>query len=229
MPAHPLSTLRLTGLRRPAARAAVLVLNRAPVADLLAAVEMADVLSRERWIVAVDGGLRACRRAGIRPDLLVGDGDSLRRAPAAIPRVSFPADKDFSDLAAALGEATRRGVRLALVAGLRGGRLDHEWANLLELDRHSRRIPAILAPTSGGTVLFTSGGFRLATVPGVGFSTFAPTGTATVTLRGARWELERRQLHPGSHGLSNVTAGSRLELTVHRGGVALVPLPLPPR
>jgi len=226
MPAHPLATLALRGLRTPAARAAVLVLNRAPAGDVRTTVAMAGRLASERWVVAVDGGLRACRRAGLVPDLLVGDGDSLGRAPVVAERVSFPADKDFSDLAGALREVARRGLRLALVAGLCGGRLDHEWANLLELDRHSRAIPAILAPTARGTVLFTSRGFRLATVPGAGFSMLAPSATATVTLRGARWGLERRRLRPGSHGLSNVT-GARLELTVHRGSVVVVPLPLP--
>ena len=50
------------------------------------------------------------------------------------------------------------------------------------------------------------------------FSVFALNGEATVSLEGARWELERARLRPGSRGLSNVT-GRRLDLTVHRGVV----------
>jgi hypothetical protein len=53
---------------------------------------------------------------------------------------------------------------------------------------------------------------------------FSLVAASTVTLRGCRWKLERQRLHPGSHGLSNLT-GTRLELIVHRGTVALV---LPP-
>ena len=42
-----------------------------------------------------------------------------------------------------------------------------------------------------------------------------------VTLRGTRWELSRRQLPPGSRGLSNVLE-RELALTVHGGAAALV-------
>ena len=109
--------------------AAVLALNGAGAARLRRASTLAASLARRSMLVAVDGGLASCRAARFAPDLLVGDGDSATRVPAGLERVSFPADKDFSDLAGALREARRRGAALVVVAGLLGGRLDHEWAN----------------------------------------------------------------------------------------------------
>ncbi len=110
------------------------------------------------------------------------------------------------------------------MAGLLGGRVDHEWANLLELASWSRSFAALTAPTARGDVLITRHGCRLATEPGSTFSVFALNGTATVSLVGPQWELRRRRLRPGSHGLSNVT-DRKLDLVVHNGTVALVFVP----
>ncbi len=172
-------------------------------------------------LVAVDGGMKTCRRVRRRPDLFVGDGDSERRIPTDIPTILYPREKDFSDFAGALGEVRRRGAQLVVVAGLLGGRLDHEWANLLELGRRSRGFAGIVAPTTRGMVIVTSRGCTATTRRDSPFSLFSLNGSSTLTLAGARWELKRRRVHPGSHGLDNVAAGE-IDLTVHAGTVALV-------
>ena len=215
--------LELLGLAG-SVRAAVLVLPGASRGCLARAVALAAMQAERCLLVAVDGGLRSCRAAGRRPDLFVGDGDSSGRLPRDLPRVIFPRDKDYSDLRGALNEVRRRRVRIVAVAGLVGGRLDHEWANLFELGRCSRAFAAILAPTPRGTIIVTGRGCRVATLRERPFSLFALGAGATVSLSGARWELERRRLEPGSHGLSNRT-GTSLSLDVHRGVVALVLLP----
>jgi thiamine pyrophosphokinase len=217
----PFSSLRLRGLGRGRVRAAVVVLNGAPVAELRRAERLARSLADERMLVAVDGGLKTCRAARRRPDLFVGDGDSVIRVPADLPVVPYDTDKDFSDFAGALREVARREARVVIVAGLAGGRLDHEWANLLELGRNAKTFAAALAPTTGGTVLVTSHGCGMDTRHGSPVSLFALGASATVTLRGTRWTLARQRLHPGSRGLSNET-GRRLDLQVHAGSVALV-------
>ena len=224
-----LAHLELRGLRRGrGARGAILVLNGASRAELERAVEASAGLIGHFDLVAVDGGLKTCRAAGRRPDLWVGDGDSSRTIPKDIPAVLYPTDKDLSDLGAALDEVARGGAQVVVVAGLLGGRLDHEWANLQELGSRSASFAGILAPTRRGTVLVTRRGCRARTVAGRTFSLLVLGGSATVTLRGARWRLDRKQLRPGSLGLSNVT-GPRLDLTVHRGAVALVLPPSTPR
>jgi thiamine pyrophosphokinase len=199
----------------------VVALPGASPASLAEALALCRGLARIVLLVAVDGGILACRRSRRRPHLYVGDGDSAGRVPRDIPAIVLPRDKDFSDLAGALAELHRRGVRVVVVAGLVGGRLDHEWANLLELGHWARRFTGFLARTERGTVIVTGRGCRLATVPGGLFSLLALGGGAVVTLTGARWTLRRGRLVPGSRGLSNL-AGRRVALKVHRGAVALV-------
>ena len=219
------SRLELRGLRRRGGvQGAVVVLQGAQAAELNRASALAAGLSDRCLLVAVDGGLKTCLRNKRRPDLFVGDGDSTRTVPEEMPSVRYPTNKDFSDLAGALAELQDRKVQVVTVAGLLGGRLDHEWANLLEFGQWSKHFAGIVAPTARGTVVITSSGCKAVTVPRRTLSVFALNRTSTVTLTGAQWELQRRRLRPGSHGLSNVS-GKDLDLTVHAGTVALIFLP----
>jgi len=199
----------------------VLALNGAGVAELRRASALARRLAERTLLVAVDGGLAACRAARRRVDLFVGDADSIAGAPPDCERVLYERDKSFSDLAGALAEARRRDADVLLVAGLLGGRVDHEWCNLLELAAHAAGFAAILAPTGRGLVLLTARGCTLDTTPNRLVTLLAPSGPAVLTLRGTRWTLRRATLSPGSRGLSN-RCGERLELRVHRGCVAVV-------
>jgi thiamine pyrophosphokinase len=214
--------------RRGGVRGAVVVLERASRSELRRASAFAGLLTDSSLLVAVNGGLRTCRAARRRPDLFVGDVDSAKRVPKRLPSIVYARDKSFSDLAGALSELRRRGVQVVTIAGLLGGRLDHEWANLFELGRRAGWFAGILAPTDRGTVLITSHGCRAVTVRNRSVSLLSLCGGATVSLLGTRWSLRRQRILPGSHGLSNVT-GTSLDLVVYRGSVALVFPPSPRR
>jgi thiamine pyrophosphokinase len=218
----PRLQFRLRGTRRrTGVRGAALVLNGASRDDLWNATELAGQLCGAWILVAVDGGLETCRRVGAIPDLFVGDADSSEGRPAELESVIYPRDKDLSDLSAALAEVRQRDVEIVTVAGLLGGRLDHEWANLFETGAHARHLAGVVAPSDRGTVVVTAHGCHAETVPGFVVSLFVLGGSATVTLRGTRWKLREQRIRPGSRGLSNLT-GNRLDLVVHAGVVALV-------
>jgi thiamine pyrophosphokinase len=84
-------------------------------------------------IIAADGGLDHARAAGLVPDVLIGDLDSvtaegLRWAEANIAVERHPADKAATDTELALHHAAAmQPQRIVLVAG-RGDRLDHAIA-----------------------------------------------------------------------------------------------------
>ena len=86
------------------------------------------------FIVAADAGYRVCLEECIRPDLLVGDFDSME-APADFARVCrLPVEKDDTDTLAALRAGLERGCTDFLIYGGTGGRrLDHTLANLQSL------------------------------------------------------------------------------------------------
>jgi thiamine pyrophosphokinase len=207
--------------RRERRRAAVVALQGAVRGDLKRAFSLAGPFDRKPLLIAVDGGLTACRALRRRPDLFVGDLDSARRAPIGIASRIYPAAKDFSDFSGALVEARRLGADVVAIAGLLGGRLDHEWANILEVGATAREFAGVLAPSSRGLIVVTATGVRVRTMPRRDVSVFALGRGARVSLRGTVWTMAKRRLASGSLGLSNVTGG-RLALDVHDGVAALV-------
>ena len=81
-------------------------------------------------LIAADGGLETCRGAGLIPDLIVGDFDSLGSVPAGGNVVSLPVEKDDTDTAHACTLAKERGFRRFVLFGALGGeRMDHSFAN----------------------------------------------------------------------------------------------------
>jgi len=100
----------------------------------------ADVLASADLLIAVDGGADALARAGLVPDLLVGDMDSVRPATRddlearGVQVVLLSTAKDETDTEAALRLTVERGAtEITVYGGLGGPRLDHLVGNLLLL------------------------------------------------------------------------------------------------
>ena len=193
--------------------------------ELRAALALASRFDPKALLIAVDGGLATCRALRRRPDLFVGDCDSAPRPPRGVGSRIYPVAKNFSDVSGALREARGLGADVAVLAGLVGGRLDHEWANLLEAGAAAGAFSGLIAPSSRGLVVITAHGVRARTTPQRLVSVFTLGRGARVSLRGTAWTLSKATLAPGSLGLSNLT-GARLELDVH-DGVAMVVFPAP--
>ena len=61
------------------------------------------------FIIAADGGWLACRKAGITPDLLLGDFDSLSTQPDFPNILRVPVEKDDTDTMLAVKTGLERG------------------------------------------------------------------------------------------------------------------------
>jgi thiamine pyrophosphokinase len=109
------------------------------VERVLAAVR--DAPEQDAWlVVAADGGALKAIALGLRPDVVVGDGDSLptdratELRAAGIEVIVHPTEKDESDTELAVTEALARGATSIVVIGAFGGqRIEHTMANLLLL------------------------------------------------------------------------------------------------
>ena len=75
-------------------------------------------LLQDDFILCADGGYAHACRMGIQPDLLIGDFDSMQIPESAGCKIlSYPPEKDDTDMLLALKSGLERGFRDFLILG----------------------------------------------------------------------------------------------------------------
>jgi thiamine pyrophosphokinase len=191
---------------------------------------VASLAGSHDLVVAVDGGGALCAEAGIKPDVVVGDFDSLDTATLDRLRadgselISFPADKDQTDLELALAEARVRGATAVTVTAATGLRLDHTVASLAALVGAADLRPEVSEPMLSAWVLHPNGRRQLSVQGPNGTLSLAAWGApCVVSASGLKWPLDGHTLSPESGlGLSNVITSDSADLVVHEGALLVM-------
>ncbi len=171
-------------------------------------------------IVAADGGALVALDAGLMPDWVVGDLDTMDQFPAApIPRERLvrDADPETTDLEKAIRFALERGAHRVDVAAAGGGRGDHALANLSVLVLFAEH-EVVLHDDLFETWL-VRGVTEVRGEPGTVVSLIAPGGARGVTTRGLRWELHGEDLPFSPRGVHNELVGRLAEVAVREGAL----------
>lgn len=84
-------------------------------------------------VLAADGGYDYALRLGVPIDLVIGDFDSIHSGTISEQQISYPAEKDDTDLLLALKYGLQKEYRKFEIFGGLGGRFDHSLANLQAL------------------------------------------------------------------------------------------------
>jgi len=88
-------------------------------------------LRHDDFVIAADAGWYHCREAGLTPDLLLGDFDSMPHVPEFEHICRVPVRKDDTDMMLAIKEGLARGqTQFHIYGGMGGERTDHTLANL---------------------------------------------------------------------------------------------------
>ena len=176
-------------------------------------------------VIAADGGYEKLIERGIRPDLLIGDLDSLGYEPDGVELIRHPVEKDETDTALAYRLGYERGYRKFLVFGGTGGRIDHTIANYCLLLR-SCMEGAEMSLIGGGTRAFVirDSEARLKGRCGATVSVFAFGGKACgVSIKGLRYSASDVTLTPEFPlGVSNSYTESGEGTVSVRDGALLV-------
>jgi thiamine pyrophosphokinase len=177
-------------------------------------------------VVCVDGGYRLSRRSGIKPDLVIGDLDSLEdeQIEEGIEVRRYSPDKDFSDFELALRAAEEMEPGRVYVYGALGGRIDHELTNVLLLSRS--KYPTVFIEENV-EIYRVIEHLVLKNRKGCFCSLLPLSGPCHVEdMRGFRYILHGEMLQPSSRGLSNIITEDRATISVHSGSlIAVVSLP----
>lgn len=176
-------------------------------------------------VIAADGGVRFLREQGLRADVTVGDFDSLGFVPEGEQVRVFSSDKDETDLMIACREGLARGYRMfRLYGGLGGARISHTMANLQMLRWLADQGAAgTLYGRSCEVTLLRDRTVRFPAEQTGFLSLFAAGEQAVVTVRGAKYELEKGRLTGSfSLGVSNEFCGRETEVTAHEGDLLVI-------
>ena len=86
--------------------------------------------NKEDYVIAADKGLDNLKKIGIKPDVIIGDFDSLGFVPSGENIKRLPVEKDDTDVGFAVNYAFELGYKEFVIYGAIGGLLDHTVANL---------------------------------------------------------------------------------------------------
>lgn len=175
-------------------------------------------IPEDALVIAADGGLKHTQAFGLRPDIILGDFDSLGYIPED-SRV-YPVEKDDTDAMLAVRVGLERGCDSFLFYGaMDGPRLDHTIANfqtLAYLATHGARgwllgRDYIATVLSGEVIEFFEDAAGI-------FSLFCLGGSAEVSIEGLHYPLDHGRLTPDFPlGVSNHFVGKPARVTVHNG------------
>lgn len=150
-------------------------------------------------IIAADAGYLNVQKAGIRPDVIIGDFDSSEKPKTDTPIETFPVLKDDTDTMLAIKYGFENGYsRFAIYGGIGGERTDHTIANIQSLAYiadHGGR--GFLVGEDETFTLIKNSSVTLQSEKGKTLSLFAYGGTAEgISIKGAVYETDNLTLSP---------------------------------
>ncbi len=208
-------------MRKPSSQEQVLLIaNGEPPSRTLAR----GLAHRLGYVVAADGGANTARRFGIRPDVIIGDLDSITNATRrhfAASTLLHVARQDNTDLEKALDYLAARGTKRVIIIGITGNRIDFTLGNLAVLWNYTSFLAPVVVGDGWYLVLVGRGQQYRARI-GTTVS-LIPFGQCDgITLRGLRYPLTNATMKIGEIGVSNVVEKSPFTVKIQRGKMMMV-------
>jgi len=199
---------------------ALVVCNGAPpdTDHLVARSKMASL------VVAADGGIVPLLRAGITPDVLIGDLDSsIAPYPVGV-EVVMDADQETNDLEKALRYLLSNEFKHVLVLGATGLRLDQTLKNLSVLMQFSDKFELLRFEDQHCTIRVADRNTEISLPVGTAISLFPLSGKVDgIVSQGLMYPLLNESLENGSKdGSSNVVISNPVSIQYAFGSLLLI-------
>ncbi|MCU0460726.1 MAG: thiamine diphosphokinase [Bacteroidales bacterium] len=188
-----------------------------------------EYLENADAIICCDGSTESVLNAGIIPDAIVGDMDSLSAflSDRFADRIYIDENQETNDLTKAVEWCRGSGYDDIVIVGATGKREDHTIGNISLLAEYSKFIKVKMV-TDTGIILPFHESCRIETFPGQNISIFSIDPENEITSSGLRYSLERKKLRNWWEATLNEAIGYEVELRFEGGPVLVFLLFNPP-
>ncbi len=169
-------------------------------------------------IIAADGGLKHIE--ALKPDITVGDFDSLGFVPKGENVITLPVKKDITDMQYAVELGIEKGCKTFVLYGGTGGRPDHTFANYALLCALAQKgLTGYLIGDGYVTTALNNSSIKLPNRESGTVSVFSAENVSNgVTIKGLEYTLNDAELHFNNPlGVSNAFVGKESEISVKNG------------
>jgi len=176
-------------------------------------------------LIAADGGYHALKIAGIIPDYLVGDFDSLETVPEEVPTEVYSKEKDVTDMMIAVSKGFDMGCNIFVIYGGLGGRLEHSIANIQLLTYIAKKEGrGYLIQGNKIITVISNDRFMIKAQDGGYISVFSLTEESIgVSLTGLKYPLNNGKLSNSyPMGISNEFIGEDVSIEVQDGSLMVL-------
>jgi len=182
------------------------------------------------YIICADGGATHAKKLGLKPDVLMGDFDSINRDDFSyfnemgIEILKFPVMKDMTDTELAVEHALNKGCDFVVLIGALGSRADHSLANVMLLKKMlDRGVKGIIVDENNEITLINDR-IILEANNYTNVSLIPITEKVEgVTTNGLYYPLQDATIEMGSTwGISNKFISDRAEVSITKGLMLVV-------
>lgn len=177
------------------------------------------------YVIAADNGYSFVKQLGIKPDLIIGDFDSLsENISDDCQIINAPAEKDDTDTMLAVKKALSMGFEDITLASSIGGRLDHTYANIQTLayiiDKNAK---CCMVGEKDIVYLLNPGEYTFNRKTNMYFSIFSYGKNAIVSTVGTKYDLTEYLLtNKFPLGVSNEIIAHKCNLLVKDGQILVI-------
>ena len=182
------------------------------------------ITTKQDYVIAADKGLDNLKKIGIKPDVIIGDFDSLGFVPSGENIKRLPVEKDDTDVGFAVNYAFELGYKEFVIYGAIGGLLDHTVANLqLSAYISSKGGKSVFVGDNVFVTSITNDTLKISNGKGR-LSVFALSDRAEgVFLSGLKYPLENAVIeNTFPIGVSNEFTDKSAKITVENGTLLIV-------
>ena len=179
------------------------------------------ILSNTEFIISCDGATDSLLKKGYKPNLIIGDLDSISEKSRKLykEKIILNSNQSENDLRKAINHSIELGFKKINIVGATGLREDHTIGNIFSIIKY---------PESDIKIYTDSGLFRVIkdnqsvkSFQGQQISIFSPDNTIKITTSGLKYNINKNTLSTLFYGTLNESLKQKISFKLSHGNIMI--------